>query len=411
MTDPALASLALFGGPQALPGGPRLRPRFGPELAGELAELLATRPLSTLFGEHDVAELERLVAARLGVAGAVAVNAGTSSLHAALIALGIGPGDEVPVTCFSFVATASVIAQVGATPVWVDIDETTLGLDNADLERKIGPRTKAVMVAHLFGIPNDVAATARLCKAKGIPLIEDACQALGATVGGRAIGAIGTVGCFSFNVNKIVQTGEGGMLVSDDAAVLDVARELRVNGLSPFGVERLGMNYTMTNVQARIGCHQMARLDEILARRRRFGEMIAAALAPHAHVFPETRTDVARSCYAVPFRVPVATRAGRDLLVAALSREGVPVSGVYEILYKHEAVFGPRRGPECPVAERVIPGLLSINPSHHYEEDDVARFCEGAAKVLARAEVIERVALEDERVAAKGDGEVHDAAG
>jgi perosamine synthetase len=397
VTPPSLRELALFGGPATLPDGPRTVSPFGADLVAELGELLQTRPLSSLFGDGDVAELEDRFAALVGTKGAVAVNSGTSSLHCALVALGVGPGDEVAVTCFSFVATASVIVQVGAVPIFVDIDETTLAMDVSDLCAKIGPRTKAVIVAHLFGVPAAIEELLAVCAEHGLALVEDACQALGARVGGKPLGSFGRAGCFSFNVKKIVQTGEGGMLVSDDEDVLAVARELRVNGLSPFGVQRIGFNYTMTNLQARLGCYQLGKFDDIGERRRRYGERIHEALAGVAHLFPERRARVERAHYAVPFRVPVRTDEGRDLIIAALSKEGVPVSGVYEVLYRHESVFGAHGGAQCVVAERVVPSLLSIHPSHLYPEEDVERICKGLRKVLTRAEEIERVAIEEAR--------------
>lgn len=392
-----LQDLALFGGTPVLPSGPRLLPPFGDDLLPQIADLLTNRPLSSLFGSDDVAEFEAAVASRIGVGGAVAVNSGTSALHLSLLALGVGPGDEVAVTCFSFVATASVIRQVGATPVWIDIDASTLGMDPRDLVLKLTPRTKAVIAAHLFGIPCAIDAIARICRKHGLALVEDACQALGATLNGQAIGSFGTAGCFSFNVNKVVQTGEGGMLVSNDPQLLDAARQMRVNGLSPFGVERLGFNYTLTNLQARLGCAQMAGLDRILERRSRFAAMFAAAIAPYASCLTEGRAGVRRCAYAVPIHLPGLGRPGRDLLVAALGREGVPVSGVYEILYRHEPVFGrPVIWPACPTAEQVIPALLSINPSHRFDDHSAEQICHGLARVLSQLFAINQQAERDE---------------
>lgn len=377
----ASGALAVRGGAPALPGAPATHLPVSDTLLERLRRLIEHEPLSTLFGEGEVRAFEERFAARSGARHAVAVNSGTSALHTALTVAGIGPGDDVAVTCFSFIATASVILQLGARPVFVDIDPVTLAIDPQDLAARVTERTKAVIAAHLFGIPADLVALRAVCRARGLLLIEDACQALGASVDGKPVGGVGDIGCFSFNVKKIIQTGEGGMLITDNADFAEAAREVRVNGLSIFGVERLGFNYTLTNIQACLGLDQLAALDDILARRRRYAQRIRAAIRPFVKVYEERRPGVVDSPYAVAFALP--TCADRDFVVEALACEGVPVSGVYSILYHHEAVFGAYTGLPCPVAERVIPVLLSINPSHLYAEADVVRIAEGARKVLA----------------------------
>jgi perosamine synthetase len=384
----AEASLALFGGSSALPGMPRTRLAVDDGLMADLRQLLEHRPLSSLFGEGEVREFEQRFAAYAGAAHAVALNSGTAALHTALAVAGIGPGDEVAVTAFSFIATASVIVQSGARPVFIDIDPAHLGLDLADLKVRLTPRTRAVIVAHLFGIPADIEALRRYCDAQGLLLIEDACQALGASVNGRKVGTFGDIGCFSFNVKKIVQTGEGGMLVTDNAEVAEAAREVRVNGMSVFGVERLGFNYSLSNLQALLGIHQLAQVERILSARRDYAERITRALAGAVDVFTQTRAGVLHSPYAVAFKLPQALRPHRDRVVEALVREGVPVSGTYSVLYHHAQVFGAFDGRPCRAAEATVPCLLSINPSHLYDPADVDRVCHGLRKVMSSLELL-----------------------
>ncbi len=389
-------TLALLGGSPRLPDGPRRVRQFGPEVAGRIDELLATRPLSSLFGDHDVAAFEHEFRDRFGFGCAVAVSSGTAALHCALVALGIGPGDEVAVTCLSFVATVSVILQVGATPVFVDIDASTLAVSVADLERKVSERTRAVLVAHLFGIPAELEELRRLCDARGWWLVEDACQAHGARFRGRSVGAFGDVGCFSFNVNKLIQTGEGGMVVSSDVRLCERVRELRVNGLSPFGQERLGYNYTMTNLQALLGRYQLERFDETLERRRMHAEMIAEALEQHVEVVREVRPHVTASHYGVPFLVDGRDGAERETVMAALACEGIPVSGVYQLLYAHETVVGRHpRGAPCAEGERIVGSLLSIRPDHLFVDADVVAICEAIEKVMSQVASL-KVALGDD---------------
>lgn len=390
-----LEALALFGGDPAVSTTPEFRSPFGPDLVDDIGDLLASRPLSSLFGDHDVGQFEVAMAQHLGTPDAVALNSGTSALHAALMALGIGPGDDVAVTCFSFVATASVVVSVGAHPVWVDIDPATLGLDADDLEAKLTPKTRAVIAAHMFGIPADLTRITELCAERGIPLIEDACQALGARYNGQPIGSFGTMGCFSFNVNKIVQTGEGGLVTGLESELLERVRRLRVNGLSPLGVTELGFNYTMSNLQARVGLHQMDRLGTILACRHRWAERIAATADSHGGALTEHRAGIVRSPYSVPFLADVTSIEGRDMVLAALGREGVPVNGTYDVLYHHEGVFGNGSQPPCPTAERLVGRLLTVRLSHTYDARFVEQVCRGLDKVLDRASLLDHYALDE----------------
>lgn len=382
------ASLALFGGSPALPSMPRMRLAVDDGLMSDLRQLLEHRPLSSLYGEGEVREFEQRFAAFAGAAHAVALNSGTAALHTALAIAGIGSGDDVAVTAFSFIATASVIIQSGARPIFVDIDPANLGLDLADLKTRLTPRTRAVIVAHLFGIPADIEALRRYCNAQGLLLIEDACQALGASVNGRMIGTFGDIGCFSFNVKKIVQTGEGGMLVTDNADMAEAAREVRVNGMSVFGVERLGFNYSLSNLHALLGIHQLAQVERILSTRRDYSERITRALAGGVDVLAQTRKGVLHAPYAVAFKLPDALRPYRDRVVEALVCEGVPVSGTYGILYHYTHVFGAFEGRLCRNAEAIVPCLLSINPSHLYDACDVDRVCLGLRKVMSNLEVL-----------------------
>ena len=376
-------SLAIFGGKPALQTMPETRFPVDDTLIDELRQLIENRPLSSLFGEGEVREFEEQFASYVGAAYAVAVNSGTASLHTALTVAGIGPGDDVAVTSFSFVATASVIVQCGANPVFVDIDPRTLGIDLNDLKKRLTSKTRAVIVAHLFGIPADIVALRDFCHAEGLLLIEDVCQALGASLKGKMLGTFGDLGCFSFNVKKIIQTGEGGMLVTDRGDLAEAAREVRVNGMSVFGVERLGFNYTMNNLQALLGIHQLSQIEKILTRRQTYADRIRLALGNAVEVFPEWRENIVRSPYAVVFKLPDEMRLDRDRVVEALVQEGIPISGIYSILYHHVGVFGAFVGRPCQNAENTVPCLLTINPSHLYDSDDVDRVSLGLRKVMS----------------------------
>jgi len=257
------------------------RPAVGEE------EWLAIRePLESgwLTSGPKVAAFERAFAARAGVGHALATTSCTTGLHLALAALGIGPGDEVIVPSFTWIATANVVLYCGATPVLVDVDPHTFNIDPAAVARAVRPRTRAVIVVHLFGLCADVDAVARA--APGVPLIEDAACAAGATYHGRPAGSLGRCGVFSFHARKTITTGEGGMLTTDDAALGERAQVLRNHGASISEEQRhhgprpyllaefdeLGFNYRMTDLQAAMGLVQLAKLDAFVDERARWAE-------------------------------------------------------------------------------------------------------------------------------------------
>jgi perosamine synthetase len=207
------------------------------------------------------AELARVCETR----HAVAVSSGTAALHLAVLALGLEPGDEVIVPAYTFPATANVVALSGLKPVLVDVDPATMNLDPALVE--VGPRTRAILAVHLFGRP------ARLEELPDLPLIGDAAGALGARRGGRACGSLGLAGCLSFHPRKIVTTGEGGAVTTDDDRLAETVRELRHHGWRGDDMPVPGLNYRLPDLLCAIGTTQLRRIDALLADRKR----IAAA--------------------------------------------------------------------------------------------------------------------------------------
>ncbi|MEN0020392.1 MAG: DegT/DnrJ/EryC1/StrS aminotransferase family protein, partial [Planctomycetota bacterium] len=236
---------------------------------------LALGPMATRF--------ESMVAERSGCAHGVAVSSGTAGLHAALLALGIGPGDEVITTPFSFIASGNVILQVGAKPVFVDIDPLSLNMDPGKVEAAINDRTKAILAVEALGNPAHMDAYASIAAKHELPLIEDCCEALGASHRGRPCGSFGRIGVFGFYPNKQITTGEGGLIVTDDERLANICRSLRNQGrdVMPQATpgetaggrgtwlqhDRLGFNYRMSELQAAVGVAQMERLDEIIEKR------------------------------------------------------------------------------------------------------------------------------------------------
>jgi perosamine synthetase len=248
-------------------------------------EWQATRePLMSgwLTSGPKVRQFEEMFAARHQVPHALAVTSATTALHLALVALGIGPGDEVVVPAFTWVATANVALYCGATPVFVDVDPHTFNLDPEDLKKRITPRTRCIIVVHLFGLCADMDAVRAV--AGDIPIVEDAACASGAAYKGTPAGGLGTLGCFSFHPRKSVTTGEGGMVTTSDARLADLVGMLRNHGASISEEQRhhgprpyiladfnlLGYNYRMTDLQAAVGVVQLGKLDRFIDEREQW---------------------------------------------------------------------------------------------------------------------------------------------
>lgn len=245
-----------------------------------VSECLSTNWISSQG--RFVREFERSFAEYLGVEHAVSCTSGTTALHLSLLAFGVGPGDEVIVPDLTFAATANAVLHAGATPVLVDVCEHTWNIDPDAVERAVTERTRAIVPVHLYGLPADMTRLRSIADAAGAVLIEDAAEGLGATYRGRPVGSLGDAAAFSFFGNKLLTTGEGGMVVFHDAAAADRARLFRDHGMDPqrrYWHQVVGYNYRMTNVQAAIGLAQLERIDELVAAKRRVAARYRRALS------------------------------------------------------------------------------------------------------------------------------------
>ncbi len=233
----------------------------------ELAEVAAVLETGQLTMGPRVDEFERLVEDACRVKHAVAVSSGTAALHLAVLALGVGPGDEVIVPAYTFPATANVVALAGGKPVLVDVDPETMNLDAGAVARAVTKRTKAIVAVHLFGRP------ARLDELPSdVAILEDAAGALGARRQGDPCGGLGLVGCLSFHPRKIVTTGEGGAVTTNDEELGDAVRRMRHHGIEPHGdfeISAPGTNYRLADILCAVGIPQMRRLEDLLAARAR----------------------------------------------------------------------------------------------------------------------------------------------
>jgi len=268
---------------------PVMRPWLGAEEAAAAAEAVSS---GWVAQGPRVAAFEEAFAAAIGAGYAVAVSSCTTALHLALVAAGIGPDDEVIVPSLSFIATANAVRYVGAVPVFADVDETTANLTPATAEPCLTPRTRAVILVDQAGIPADLDAMRELCAPRGITVVEDAACAVGSVYRGQPAGARAELAAFSFHPRKLLTTGEGGMLVTQDAEVAARLRRLREHGMDLSAAARhasrqpviehyleLGFNYRMTDIQAAIGLVQLGKLDQLIARRRVLAQRYQRSLA------------------------------------------------------------------------------------------------------------------------------------
>lgn len=315
------------------------------------------------------AEFERRLAAYVGVRHGVAVNSGTSALHLIVRALGLGPGDEVLVPSFTFAASVNAILYEGATPVFVEIEPETYNLCVEDAERKINARTKALMVVDVYGHPAAWDAITRLARAHGLKVIDDSCEALGAEYRGRKVGGFGDAAAFAFYPNKQITTGEGGMILTDSDELAALCRSMRNQGRGEMGSwlehDRLGYNYRLDEMSAALGCSQMGRLEEFLARR----EAVARAYIERLAHCPWLRTQVVSPHVRMSWFVYVVTLAegfDRDFVIRELEAGGVPARAYFSPVHLQKYIR-ERPGsevPPLPVTESVAARTLAL-PFHN----------------------------------------------
>ncbi len=248
-----------------------------------------------------IKQFEEQFAARVGRKYGVAVSNGSVALDAAVVVLDIGPGDEVILPTFTIISCAAAIVRVGAVPVLVDCDPITWNMDVAQIEARITPRTKAIMVVHIFGLPVNMTPLLALAQKHGLKVIEDAAEMHGQTYKGKPCGSFGDISIFSFYPNKHITTGEGGMIVTDDLALAEKCRSLRNLCFKPeqrFVHDELGWNFRMTNLQAALGVAQLERLDEFVQIKRRMGALYTKLLAGTPGIqLPLAQTDFADNIY------------------------------------------------------------------------------------------------------------------
>lgn len=337
-----------------------------------------------------LAEFEESFTQLTGVAHAVAVSSGTAGLHLAMLALGIGPDDEVIVPSFTFIAAANAIRFVGATPVFVDIDRDTLNLSPAAVDRAITSRTRAIVAVHTFGVPADMPALVAIARRNELALIEDACEALGATIGPQAVGSFGDVGVFAFYPNKQITTGEGGMIVLRDAGLAAAMRSLRNQGRSVsdgwLQHTEVGYNYRLSEIACTLGIGQMRRLASILDRREEIARLYRGHLSseqdlilPIDHI-PGVR--ISWFVYVVRL-VDRCTAAQRDEVIQDLEQAGIECGRYFAPIHLQPAYANLPVASDLSITESVATRTIALPFFNRIGDSQVATVC-GALKQAIR---------------------------
>lgn len=326
------------------------------------------------------AEFERRIAAVHRVEHALATTSCTAALHLAAMALGLGPGDEVIVPAFTWITSASCARYVGADVVFADVDPKTFNLDPAAFEAAITPRTRAVVAVHLFGLPADMSAISAIAARHNIRIIEDAACAIGTTYQGRPVGGLGDVGCFSFHPRKVISTGEGGMVTTNDVEISQRVQTLRNHGASPsVGEARpwamnefhvLGHNLRLSDIQAAVGVAQTDKLADLLAERRaaayHYNELLADV---DEFVLPEADNESGHSYQSYVLRLRSGDRERRNALMMALKEKDIQTRpgthAVHRLAYYAERYgLSPADFPQAALCEDstitlpIFPGML-----------------------------------------------------
>lgn len=359
-----------------------------PSLGDREVELVADAVRSgwvSSIGEY-VTAFEDELARRCGVGHAIATSNGTTALHLALAVAGIGPGDEVIVPSLTFVATAAAVRYVGASPVLADSDPTHWCVDPADVANRITPRTRALVAVDLYGHPADMDALAEIVAGHDLVLVEDAAESLGADYRGRPAGGLGLLGTLSFYGNKLITTGEGGALLTNDSVLADRARLLRDHAMNPrrrYWHGEIGFNYRITNMQAALGVAQLERLDEFLERKRAIASAYRAGLEDVPGVTLQEEAGWATSSWwMTTLRIDPTLGVDRDELAVRLRDDGVDSRPAFVPLHLLPHL---RQEGALPVAEAIGGDGLSLPSSTGLTDAELDRVIASVREAVTRS--------------------------
>jgi len=338
------------------------KPTLGQEEIHSVSEVIRSGMLAQ---GPKVEEFEYAFAKYCDSTHGIAVNSGTAALHAALLALGIGSGDEVIVPAFTFFATASSVCMCGARPVFADVEEDTFNLSIESLEKNLSQKTRAIIGVHLFGLPFAIRPVAEICGERGIHFIEDAAQAHGAIYHGKKVGSFGVAGCFSFYPTKNMTTGEGGMVTTHDPDLAAVIRRYINHGQSQKYLHTcIGYNFRLTDIGAAIGLAQLKKLADFNKKRQETAAYYNDHIRCQGIILPEVTPGTEHVYHQYVIRVTEECRLTRDQLAIELREKGIGTAVHYPIPLHRQPVFEEcAKKSRCPVADQLAGEVLSL-PVH-----------------------------------------------
>jgi perosamine synthetase len=338
-----------------------------------------------------VGEFEQRFAEHLGVKHAVSVCNGTAALHLALVAAGIGTGDEVILPTFTMMASAAAVCYTGAKPVFVDCERDSWNLDVTQLESRLTNRTRAIMPVHIYGLSCDMDPILALAKQRGLLVVEDAAEAIGSLYRGRRCGSLGELGCFSFFANKVITTGEGGMVVTSDSALDEKLRYFKnlcfpMQGPRRYVHAHIGFNYRMPNMSAAIGLAQLERVEDYVARRRRNAELYNQRLAGERGIrTPAERPWAVNSYWMYSILVEDDFGRSRDEVMQGLKESGVDTRSFFVPMHQQRALadYGCDVDGHYPNSEHISARGLYLPSGSGLTEKQIERACQALLALRA----------------------------
>jgi len=343
-----------------------------------------------------LAEFEGAFTQYIGAKRAVAVNSGTSGLFLCMLALEIGPGDEVITTPFTFIASATTIMMAGATPVFVDIEPENMNIDAEKIESKITDRTKAIMPVEVFGNPVGMDRICEVAEKHNLTVVEDSCEALGSVLDGKKVGTFGKMSTFAFYPNKQITTGEGGMILTDDDGLADLCVSLRNQGRGKgdgwLSHERLGYNYRLSDINCTLGIVQLSRIEEIKAKRRQVAKWYQEMLAGDDRLkVPPEPQDCDMSWFVFVVRLAGEfTGRQRNTILQDMRDKGIQVSNYFPPVHLQPFIserFGYKKG-DFPITESICERTIALPFYNNLTYDEVAIVCKTLKQVLDKIKII-----------------------
>ncbi|MHC4692022.1 MAG: DegT/DnrJ/EryC1/StrS family aminotransferase [Planctomycetota bacterium] len=363
------------------------RPDITEEEIEAVCEVLRSPNLSL---GPKLGEFEDAFAQYIGLKRAVAVNSGTSALFLCMSAMGIGPGDEVITTPFTFIASATPVMMAGAKPVFVDIDPVSLNIDAATIESKITDKTKAILPVEIFGNPAGMDKVCEIAEKHNLMVVEDSCEALGSALNGKKAGAFGTMSVFGFYPNKQITTGEGGMILTDDDDLADMCVSLRNQGRAKDSAwlshERLGYNYRLSDINCALGIIQLSRIEQFKAKRSQVAKWYQEILADDDRLIVPTEQDgcdISWFVFVVRLKEDF-TRPRRDAILESMTERKIQVSNYFSPVHLQPFMverFGYKKG-DFPVTESVSESTIALPFYNNLTQDEVAIVCKTLKETL-----------------------------